>query len=361
MSDIFKPYDLAGLELDNRIVMAPMTRSRAKDNRPDESAAIYYAQRASAGLIITEGAVVSQQGRGYLWTPGIYSPDQIAGWRKVSDAVHEAGGKIFVQLWHVGRMSHTGLQPEGQSPVSAVDCQVSTNWPVFAYDEHGNPAQIQASPARALTIPEIHAITQDFVQAAKNAIDAGFDGVELHAAGTYLLDQFLNEGINTRDDIYGGKSIENRIRFVLETLDAVSDAIGSNRVAIRVSPEGRLHDGPAYPTERDTHLTLVREFSKRGLAYVHINDLGVSHEMVAAIREEYTGNLLITGELDQAKAEKALDSGIVDLVGFGRPYIGNPDLVERFKNGWPLTVADRELYYGGDDHGYIDFPPYKPQ
>ncbi|WP_024302632.1 alkene reductase [Pseudogulbenkiania sp. MAI-1] len=357
MTTLLEPYQLADLTLPNRVVMAPMTRSRSQNHAPNESTATYYAQRASAGLIIAEGAPISLQGRGYLWTPGIYTQEQLDGWRKVTDAVHQAGGRIFVQLWHTGRMSHVTLQENGQAPVSSVDTQV-VNWPVFAYDEAGNPGQVPASPARRLSVEEIHRITEDFVRAASNAMAAGFDGIELHSAGAYLLDQFINGGINTRDDEYGGESIQNRLRFVLETVDAVSQAIGSKRVAIRISPEARIHDGPAYPSERETFLTLAEELSKRSLAYLHINDMGVSSELLAGIRRVYRGTLMIAGEYTQEKAQKAIESGVVDLVAFGRPYIANPDLVERFRNGWPLAVAEHAVFYGGDDRGYTDFPPY---
>lgn len=337
--------------------MAPMTRSRAVNHVPDETTATYYAQRASAGLIITEGAPISPQGRGYLWTPGIYTSEQLNGWRKVTQAVHKAGGRIYVQLWHVGRMSHVSLQEGRQAPVSSVDTRV-LNWPVFAYDETGRPGQVAASPARRLTVDEIHSITEDFVRAATNATAVGFDGIELHSAGAYLLDQFINGSINTRDDDYGGKSIQNRLRFVLETVDAVVKAVGSHRVAIRISPEARIHDGPAYPSERETFLTLAQELSKRNLSYLHINDMGISREMLAGIRRAYRGTLIIAGEYTQERARKAIESGVVDLVAFGRPYIANPDLVERFHNRWPLAVAEHAAFYGGNERGYTDFPPY---
>lgn len=357
MTTLLEPYQLAGLTLPNRVIMAPMTRSRALNHTPNESTATYYAQRASAGLVITEGAPISQQGRGYLWTPGIYTTEQLEGWRKVTEAVHKAGGRIYVQLWHVGRMSHVSLQEDGQAPVSSVDTQV-VNWPVFAYDGAGRPGQIPASPARRLSVDEIHRITDDFAHAASNAIAVGFDGVELHSAGAYLFDQFINGGINTRTDEYGGESVDNRLRFLLETVDAVAKSIGSQRVGVRISPEARIHDGPAYASERQTFLTLAEELSTRNLAYLHINDMGVSPEMLAGIRRVYRGTLIIAGEYTQGKAQKAIESGAVDLVAFGRPYIANPDLVERFHNGWPLAVADHAAYYGGDERGYTDFQPY---
>lgn len=358
MTTLLEPYQLADLTLSNRVVMAPMTRSRVRNHAPDESTAKYYAQRASAGLIISEGTQISRQGQGYLWTPGIHSDEQLAGWRKVTAAAHQAGGRIFAQLWHTGRMSHTSLQENGQAPVSSVDTQVSTKWPVFAYDEAGNPGQVQASPARKLTVEEIHAITQDYVQVAQNAIAAGFDGIEIHSAGCYLLDQFINGALNTRDDEYGGEMIENRLRFVLEVVDAVSKAIGGNRVGIRVTPEGRIHDATVYPSEHETFLTLAAELSKRNIAYLHIFDMGVSPELLSGIRKAFRGTLIIAGGYTQDEAQAAIDAGKADLVAFGRPYIANPDLVARFQNGWPLAVADHVAFYGGDERGYTDFPAY---
>ncbi len=358
MSLLFEPFQVGRLTLPNRIAMAPMTRSRALDNAPNADTATYYAQRASAGLIISEGVVVSEQARGYLWTPGIHTEDQIAKWQDVTQAVHGAGGRIYAQLWHVGRMSHVSFQPGGALPVSSVNTQVSAEWPVFAFDENGEPGQIRPSPARRLEIDEIREIIEDFVHASENAIAAGFDGVELHSAGAYLFDQFINEAINKREDEYGGVSIENRLRFLLETVDAISDRIGHQRIAVRVSPEGRLKDGFAYPSEHETFLQLAAALSQRQIAYLHINDRGISRKLLAGIRNEFKRPLMITGELTKHKANELLDSGLVDLVGFGRLFIGNPDLVERLLHDWPLVDAEKETYYGGDSSGYIDFPPY---
>ncbi|HCR2161406.1 alkene reductase [Enterobacter asburiae] len=358
MNTLFTPHKLYELELPNRIVMAPMTRSRSLTESPDDLTAEYYAQRASAGLIITEGVVISQEARGYLWTPGIYTTDQIIGWKKVTDRVHANGGRIFSQLWHVGRMSHTSLQPEEQLPVSSVGSQ-SLNWPVFAWDENGNPARVTASPARQLTVDEIHRITEEFVLAAKAAQEAGFDGVELHAASGYLFDQFINGGINTRSDSYGGAETHNRLRFLLETVDAVIAATGRERVGVRISPESRIHDAPAYNDEFNTFVTLAKALSSRGIAYLHISEMGTSQRMLDAVRQAFSGTLILAGEYTREKAIATLETDRADLIAFGRPYIGNPDLVERFLNDWPLTVADRETYYGGGKRGYIDFPPFQ--
>ncbi|ANF57253.1 alkene reductase [Halotalea alkalilenta] len=357
VSELFLPYSLGHTHLSNRIVMAPMTRSRAVSNAPDDSTVTYYAQRASAGLIITEGTVVSPQGRGFLWTPGIYSKDQIDGWKKVTHAVHEAGGKIFVQLWHVGRMSHETLQENNQAPVTSVESQI-LNWKVFAYDEKGIPAQLVPSRARALATREIHDITGDFVSAAKNAISAGFDGVEIHAANGYLFDQFINGGLNTRKDEYGGKSIANRLRFVLEAVDAIIEAIGSDRVGVRISPYGRNNDMPPFDDERETFLALTRALATREILYLHINEGGEGENIQEHIRELFQGSLILCGQYTRERAQAALASGRADLIAFGRPFIGNPDLVDRMRNDWPVVVADRATYYSGGDAGYIDFPPY---
>jgi 2,4-dienoyl-CoA reductase-like NADH-dependent reductase (Old Yellow Enzyme family) len=360
MNKLFKPYDLGGLELPNRIVMAPMTRSRTRSECPDELTAEYYAQRASAGLIITEGAVISPEARGYLWTPGIYTTGQLLGWKKVTSRVHEAGGRIFVQLWHVGRMSHTSLQPDGQLPVSSV-CTQALNCRVFAHDEDGSPAQMMASPARQLTRDEIHRITDEYVLAATGAKKAGFDGVEIHAAGTYLFDQFINAGINTRKDLYGGSSRQNRLRFLLETVDAVIAAVGRERVGVRISPEARIHDGPAYDDEYQTYIALAQALSSRGIAYLYVNEMGTSQRMLNGVRETFAGTLILAGEYTYEKASATIRSQGADLIAFGRPYIDNPDLVERFRNQWPLTEADREMYYGGNARGYTDFPVWQAE
>lgn len=358
MNTLFTPHALPTLELPNRIVMAPMTRSRAVMESPDNATAEYYAQRASAGLIITEGTVISPEARGYLWTPGIYTTGQIAGWKKVTERVHASGGRIFSQLWHVGRMSHTSLQPEGQLPVSSVGSQ-SLNWPVFAWDENGNPARVTASPARQLTVDEIRRITEEFVLAARSAQEAGFDGVELHAASGYLFDQFINGGINTRSDSYGGAQTHHRLRFLLETVDAVIAATGRERVGVRISPESRIHDAPAYDDEFNTFVTLAKALSSRGIAYLHISEMDTSQRILDAIRQAFSGTLILAGDYTREKALATLEGGGADLIAFGRPFIGNPDLVERFRNDWPLTVADRETYYGGGERGYTDFPTYQ--
>jgi N-ethylmaleimide reductase len=362
MTKLFEPYDLAGLTLSNRIVMAPMTRARAANNTPDAATALYYRQRASAGLIITEGAPVSEEGRGYLFTPGIYNSEQVTGWGRVTDDVHEAGGKIFIQLWHVGRISHTSLQPEGKKPVSSSGIKAQSSH-AFAYNEKGEPGNIPTSEPQALSVDEIKRVTADFVRAAQLAMDAKFDGVEIHGANGYLFEQFINSSANNRTDEYGG-SIENRLRFLLETVDAMTSAIGGQHVGVRISPFGRLSDMTGFPDEAETWLTLAKELNERNLAYVHLSDQhtigaeGIPAGFPKQFRRNFTGTLMAAGGLLKDNSEAVLQSGDLDLVAIGRPFIANPDLVERFKNDWPLTPDDKASYYGLTERGYTDFKSY---
>ncbi|MED9090428.1 alkene reductase [Escherichia marmotae] len=362
MEKLFTPFQAGDTNLANRVVMAPMTRSRAiSDDTPDELTAKYYQQRASAGLIITEGSQISVQGQGYLFTPGIYSDAQVQGWGKVTKAVHDAGGKIYIQLWHVGRISHTSLQVNGQAPVSSVAVKAN-NSTCYARDENGKPGPVPVSEPRALSIPEIKAVVQDYVQAAKNAIRAGFDGVEIHAANGYLLEQFINGGLNTRKDEYGGADTDNRLRFVLEVTDAISTAIGSGKTGIRLAPFGRLFDMRPFDGEEESWLMLADKLSARSLSYVHLSDQQTLGEQaipagfIEKFRAAYSGPLIITGGFDKQRAEAYLQEGKADLIGFGRPYIANPDLVERMVNDWPLNDVNRATMYGGDEKGYTDYP-----
>lgn len=366
MSLLFDRYDLGGLALRNRIVMAPMTRSRAVTTVPDALTARYYAQRAGAGLIVTEGAQVSEQGRGYLFTPGMHSRAQVAGWKAVTAAVHAEGGALFAQLWHVGRLSHVSLQPGERAPVSSV-AKVAAGVQAFGYREDGTPGQMPASTPRALSANELPGITADFVAAARNAIEAGFDGVEIHGANGYLFEQFINGGLNVRDDAYGGAGIGNRLRFVLETVDAVAAAVGSHRTGIRLSPFNRVFDMPAFEGEADTWLALARELATRRLAYVHLSNreamvANAGDGFLEAFREAYAGgSLILAGNYDRETAAADLEAGVADLVAFGRPFISNPDLVERLRNGWPLAEADGSTFYGGTEVGYTDYPAYRAE
>lgn len=365
MSMLFSPYTLSGMELNNRVVMAPMTRARALNDIPDELTVLYYRQRASAGLIISEGVPVSIQGRGYLFNPGLYNQEQVEGWKHVTRAVHEDGGKIFAQLWHVGRVSHTTLQPDGGAPVSSSN-KVAANSMTYAYDEHGQPGPIQASQPRALSTEEVGTIKNDFVQAARRAVEAGFDGVEIHGANGYLFEQFINPCVNDRTDRYGG-SIENRIRLLLETIDAVADAIGRGKVGVRISPFGRLFDMAPFDDEAQTWVAVAHAIHQRDIAYVHLSDqltIGAERMPVGfaqTFRESYQGTLIAAGGFDRESAQAALESGALDLVAFGRPFIANPDLVERMKNNWPIATPDRATFYGNSgEKGYVDYPFHSP-
>lgn len=364
MTKLFTEFNLSGLNLKNRVIMAPMTRSRATDAVADEQTALYYKQRAGAGLIVSEGSQVSTQGVGYLFTPGVHSAEQVQGWKKVTDAVHEAGGKIFAQLWHVGRISHTSLHEGGAAPVSS-SSKTAKNTTSFAYDNDGNPNAVQASQPRALETNEVKEVVQDIANAAANAIEAGFDGVEIHGANSYLIEQFINASVNDRTDEYTGATVEGRIRFALEVVDAVVAKIGKERTGIRVSPFNRIFDMVAFDGEEETWMTLARELSKRDLAYVHISNrdaLVASEEGKARLqrfRDNYEGVLILAGLYTQAEAEQDLESGLADLVAFGRPFISNPDLVERMQNGWPLTTPDVATFYGGTEVGYTDYENYQ--
>ncbi|ACA93580.1 MULTISPECIES: alkene reductase [Burkholderia cepacia complex] len=366
MSKLFTPYDLSGTQLANRVVMAPMTRTRTPDNIPNDLTALYYAQRASAGLIITEGLPVSEEGRGYLYTPGLYTDEQTEGWRKVTDAVHKKGGKIFAQLWHVGRLSHVSIQPGNAAPVSSGEVPATTTM-VYAWVEPGKEGPVLPSVPRALTTAEVQRVTQDFVASARRAMDAGFDGVEVMAANAFLFDQFLSSKLNTRTDQYGG-SIANRQRFLLETIDALADAIGGEKVGVRVSPFGRIYDMDAFEGEADAWASMASALNERKLAFVHLNyqttisAAGTPDGFGAAFRKAYQGTLIGAGGFTQELAEAELAKGELDLIAFGTAFISNPDLVERMKNGWPLTEPDRSTFYGViGAKGYTDYPTFEQE
>lgn len=363
MSKLFTPYDLAGLPLANRVVMAPMTRTRTPENSPSDLTALYYAQRASAGLIITEGLPVSDEGRGYLYTPGLYTDEQTEGWRKVTDAVHAKGGKIFAQLWHVGRLSHVSIHPGSGAPVSSGEVPATTTM-VYAWAEPGKEGPVLPSKPRALSTAEVQRVTEDFVASARRAMDAGFDGVEVMAANAFLFDQFLSSKLNTRSDQYGG-SIANRQRFLLETIDALADAIGGEKVGVRVSPFGRIYDMEAFEGEAETWTSMAAALNERTLAFVHlyyqttISAAGTPAGFGAAFRKAYQGTLIGAGGFTQDLAEAELAKGELDLIAFGTAFISNPDLVERMQNGWPLAEPDRSTFYGViGAKGYTDYPVY---
>ena len=363
MTSLFEPTHAGDIALANRIAMAPLTRNRAPDAIPTELTATYYAQRATAGLIISEATAISPEGQGYADVPGLYGTEQLDGWKKVTRAVHEAGGKIVVQLWHVGRISHTSLQPGHAKPVapSAICAHAKT---VLLKD--GVPTFTDTSEPRALDAEELPRIVQDYRHAARNAIAAGFDGVEIHAANGYLIDQFLKTGANQRTDDYGG-SIKNRARLLLEVTRAIVDEIGGGRTGIRLSPVTPAND---IVDENPQPLFdyVVRELGKLGLAYVHVIEgaTGGPRELpdrpfdYAELRNAYRaaggkGAWMVNNGYDRALAEAALANG-ADIVAFGRPFISNPDLVERLKQNAPLNELNRDTLYGGGAKGYTDYP-----
>lgn len=364
---LFTPHQLGELVLPNRIVMPPMTRARATSgNVPTELMAQYYAQRASAGLIVTEGTQISQQGQGYAWTPGIHSAEQVAGWRRVSQAVHAAGGQIFAQLWHVGRVSHSSLQAGGAAPVSS-SALVADGVKVFIDPEGKGPLagageMVQHSPPRALSETEIAEVVQDFAAAARNALAAGFDGVELHGANGYLINQFIDSQANRRIDKYGG-SLSNRLRFLREVAEAVIAEVGRGRVGVRLAPLTTLQ-GAVDDTPQATYLAAAKLLDDLGVAYLHIAeaDWDDAPEMPVAFKEAlrmvYRGSLIYAGKYTRERAEIALHNGWADLIGFGRPFVANPDLPERLRKGWPLAEPDGDHFFGGAAKGYTDYPRY---
>ncbi|WP_454724953.1 MULTISPECIES: alkene reductase [Cupriavidus] len=362
---LFTPYTLGGITTRNRIVMPPMTRSRAAaGDVATDLMATYYAQRASAGLIIAEGTQISQQGQGYAWTPGIYTEDQVRGWRKVTDAVHAAGGRIFAQLWHVGRVSHTSLQPGNAAPVSS-SALVANGVKVFV-DASGQGPQggvgemVQHSAPRALALDEIPGIVADYARAARNALAAGFDGVELHGANGYLINQFIDSQANARTDGYGG-SLANRLRFLKEVAQAVTDVVGKDRIGVRLAPLTTLQ-GAVDDTPEATYLAAAHALGQIGVGYIHIAEADWEDAPVMpaafkeALRAVYPGTLIYSGNYTQPRAEEALARGWADLIGFGRPFIANPDLPYRLQHGLPLATGDRTKYFGGNEAGYTDYP-----
>lgn len=352
------PVEAGSLKLKNRVVMSPMTRCRAIGNVPNNLMAEYYKQRSGAGLIITEGVSPSPNGLGYARIPGMYSKEQVEGWKKITSAVHSTGGKIFAQLMHTGRISHPLNMPEGSQVLapSAVK-PAGQMWT--------DSQQLQDFPTpKAMTTDDLSKTKAEFVTAAKNAVEAGFDGVELHGANGYLLEQFLSPVSNIRTDNYGG-SVENRCRFVLEVVAAVVEAIGKDKTAIRLSPYGVASDMPNYPEIEATYTYLSEHLNKTGIAYIHLVDhsaMGapeVPVEMKKKIRNIFKNTIILSGGYDKERAEADIQSGLGDIVAFGRPFINNPDLIERFKNNWPLsTDLKMDLFYSADEKGYTDYPVY---
>ncbi|MET0052536.1 MAG: alkene reductase [Candidatus Thiodiazotropha sp.] len=358
MTTLFDSMNCGELSLSNRVVMAPLTRNRSPGLKPNALNIEYYRQRASAGLIITEASQICPMGQGYLDTPGIYSDEQIAAWRGVTDAVHAEGGSIVIQLWHVGRISHTSLLPGGASPISSTDRPAQT----MTFTQAGFEP---VSTPRALRDEELPGLVSDYAHAARCAMDAGFDGVEVHAANTYLLEQFLRDSINDRSGPYGGP-IPNRARLLLEVVQTVCDAIGAGRVGIRLSPMTRF--GGSSELDSDPQALygyVVEQLAPMGLAYLHVIEGETGAERVpenapqfdyAALRRAFPGAWMVNNGYDREASLQVVASGAADLVAFGRPYIANPDLLRRLREDAPLNPLRGELLYGGGAEGYTDYP-----
>lgn len=355
---LFSPGKAGAIEASNRMVMAPLTRNRADDTTGEvgDMHVEYYRQRAGAGIIISEATQISPEGKGYIQTPGIHTPGQAAAWRRVTDAVHEAGGKIVLQLWHVGRISHTSLQPNGQQPVAPS----ATNAGVKTFTANGFES---TSDPRALDLVEIPRLIADYTNAAKLAKEAGFDGVEVHGANGYLLDQFLKTGSNYRTDGYGGP-VENRAKLLLEVMDAVTKVWGADRVGLRLSPFSPAN-GISDDHPQETFEYVIKELNRFGLAFLHMVEgaTGGSRELaeghsIDKLRALFDGPYMANNGYDRDMALKAVQEGRADFIAIGRPFIANPDLVERYQHDLPIAQGDQATYYGGGAEGYTDYPEY---
>lgn len=372
MTTLFDPINVGDIALANRIVMAPLTRNRSPGAVPNTLNATYYEQRASAGLIITEATAITHQGQGYADVPGLYLKESLDGWKKVTDAVHKAGGKIVVQMWHVGRISHTSLQPDNGKPVSASAIRAKSKTYLIAEDGTGSFAE--TSEPRALERSELPGIVEDYRKAARAAIDAGFDGVEVHAANGYLIDQFLRSGSNVRNDEYGG-GIENRARFLFEVVDAITREIGEGRTGIRISPVTPANDA-SDPDAQALFTHVVEGLAKYKLAYIHViegatggdrdykqGDAPFDYVALRAAYEKAGGSAawMANNNYDRALASETVGDGKADLIAFGKPFIANPDLVDRLKQDAPLNTPDTNTFYGGGAKGYTDYPALEHQ
>jgi N-ethylmaleimide reductase len=358
---LFEPLTLGAVRTANRVLMAPLTRMRATapGDVPNDLMRDYYVQRASSGLIISEGTQISPEGKGYMDTPGIHSDEQVAGWRGITDAVHEAGGLIAAQLWHVGRVSHESFH-DGELPVSASEGLYRNRTTIRGED--GRPTRVSCPVPRALDLAEIPRVVEDYRRATVNARAAGFDLVEIHGAHGYLLHQFLAADSNLRTDDYGG-SLVNRARLMLEVTDAVVDAWSADRVGIRISPIGSFN-GTSDPEGAEAGLYVAGELGRRELAFLHLSEPDwaggpeLDDDYRRALREVHSGPVVGAGSYDLAKAERLLEAGLIDAAAFGRTFIANPDLPRRLAEGLPLNPQRPESFYGGDDEGYTDYPAY---
>lgn len=368
---LFQPAKLGPYTLKSRIVLPPLTRSRSTQpgNIANELMATYYQQRAGAGFMISEGTQIEPRGQGYAWTPGIYSKAQIEGWRKVTEAVHSAGNIIFAQLWHVGRVSHTSLQPEGAAPV-APSAIAASNVKVFIETGPGAGALAEPSTPRALTNTEVKELVQLYAQAARNALAAGFDGVELHCANGYLVNQFISEHSNQREDEYGG-SLQNRLRFLKEIVTAVAEVVGAERLGVRFAPlfastdEERVYMGLLETDPQATYIAAIKVLEDAGIAYLSIaeadwdNAPELSDEFRRNVRQTFSGCIIYAGRYTAQRGVQTVDAGLGDLIAFGRAFIANPDLPKRIANDWPLNEVNPATMYGGTAEGYIDYPAYE--
>ena len=369
---LFESTQLGPYTLKNRIVLPPLTRSRSSQpgNIPNDLMADYYRQRAGAGFMVTEGTQIEPRGQGYAWTPGIHSPEQVEGWRKVTAAVHAEGGIIFAQLWHVGRVSHNSLQPGGAAPV-APSAIVADNVKVFVETGPGQGALTEPSVPRALTTAEVKELVQLYAQAARNALDAGFDGVELHCANGYLVNQFISAHTNRRTDEYGGP-LQNRLRFLREVVQAVADVVGKERLGVRFAPlfasteEDRVYLGLLEEDPHETDIEAIKVLEQVGIAYVSLaeadwdNAPELPETFRNDVRSNFSGKILYAGKYTVERGVRVVKAGWGDLIAFGRPFIANPDLPERIAQGWPLNAVDPATMYGGTDKGYTDYPSYRP-
>ncbi len=359
MSKLFEPTQLKHLDLQNRVVMAPMTRARTSQpgNIPNAIMATYYKQRASAGLIISEATQISDDSQGYSFTPGVYTDEQVAGWKSVTQAVKSQGAAMFCQLWHVGRVSHPVFQ-KGEQPI-APSALAPVETKVWIADEHGNGNMVDCVEPRAMSQDDIDRVVSDFAYAAKRAIEAGFDGVEIHGGNGYLIDQFLRTNSNHRTDQYGG-SRENRIRFLLQVVDAVSQAIGADKVGVRLAPFITFKDMNC-PDIVPAILEASKQLQARDIAYLHLSEADwedapeIPESFRIELREYFTNTIIVAGSYTQARADEVLEKGYADLVAFGRPFVSNPDLVARLKHQQPLAELDGATLFGGDERGYTDY------
>ncbi|MGY3211984.1 alkene reductase [Mucilaginibacter sp. HD30] len=346
------PVSIPGLSLNNRVVMAPMNRRRAEAGIPGPSAVDYYRQRAGAGLIITDNTAITPNGKGYLNTPGIYTKEQQSAWKEIASAVHEAGGRIFMQLVHTGRIGHPLNNEDGSQLVAPSIVRAEGKIRVSGNHHLPMPDPIE------LNIQEIGHLISKHAEAARYAIDAGFDGVEVHGAHGFLAEQFLHPVTNLRTDQYGG-SLSNRCSFLLETVAAVAEAIGPERTGVRLSPFFKINDLVPYDEELATHQYLITELNKAGILYIHLNNVQeMPLEFLQDVRKRFNHIIILAGGFTAVTAEKALQEDLADLIAFGKPFIANPDLVERFKKDWPLADGDESTFYDGGDSGYADYPVY---